>query len=708
MTIFSFPAAEPSAVGPHPGVPGSTVDDDAPVLPDNLRVGDPGPGPCFGDDIWDLRQFVPRTAGSARLDFTTIADPGQALTAKEYLYSRVHRGIAANQLSGAARPMKITGLAGEFREVRMILSELAEVGAPRLAEVTAEHLEAVLARWRRRPETAAGLVGVVKHIAAHGEFLTDRLAIAPWPGRPANQVAGRRSSPENATPRIPEHITAPLVKAAVFYVETASADILATQAEIAALEAARAGTSLGPNGARAALTAFIDRRRRAGRGLPAIPLPATRHHRSAAVVDGVVQAPNESLIGLLAGVHGTFYHRALIAAGGAELGYEQGGLDTVMSAWPPTGGPWRARLDRWSLNAELTHLRTACWIVIAYLSGMRDGEVRQLGRDCALIEQCVDGRTRHKLRGRVFKDRCLHGEEADWVVLEIVHRAVEVLVAINDDPTYLFGHSRGARYELLSSMPVRLNCFAAHIGELFDTEEKPFLPGKGDGGDTGSWTFTTTQFRRTLAWHIAHQPFGVVAGARQYKHAQVAVFEGYAGTSASGFAAEVEAEQAVAQLDYVEELYRDWARGGSSGGGAAGMVNAEFERIRSELVELPGTVASRARLRAMLDHLAITLHPGVLGDCFYRPETALCAKRAKLPGRPVPMLDTCLSCSNARRSSVHLPRLRQAADQARQIIDEAATRPTPPLQQVVLSGHLDRLDRLIGQVTADDHEGSQP
>ncbi|MFI7349399.1 hypothetical protein ACIBSR_24515 [Streptomyces sp. NPDC049936] len=40
----------------------------------------------------------------------------------------------------------------------------------------------------------------------------------------------------------------------------------------------------------------------------------------------------------------------------------------------------------------------------------------------------------------------------------------------------------------------------------------------------------TQQFRRTLAWHIAHQPFDVVAGARQYQHAEAALFEGYAGT----------------------------------------------------------------------------------------------------------------------------------------------------------------------------------
>lgn len=33
------------------------------------------------------------------------------------------------------------------------------------------------------------------------------------------------------------------------------------------------------------------------------------------------------------------------------------------------------------------------------------------------------------------------------------------------------------------------------------------------------------------------------------------------GTSASGFAAEVAAEEAVAMLDYIEDLYRDWNDG---------------------------------------------------------------------------------------------------------------------------------------------------
>jgi hypothetical protein len=683
-----------------PQVCTATVDPDASVLPPAITAGHPNPVPRFGDDVWDVAPFVPRTTRSTRIDFTTFDDAGQARTAKEYLYSRIHRAIAANQLSGTTRPMKITGLCKEFWEVRVILRDLAAAGAPDLARVTRQHLDRVLTTWKRRPDTAAGLVGVVKHLAAHGPFLTDRLTITPWPGRGANLVAGRRTPRENTTPRIPEHIIGPLIKAAVFYVETAARDLLAARDEIAALQAARRHIRYQPGQVKAALETFISRRREQGRGIPAVPREAVGSYPDAPVLNGIPQAPNAEVIGLLSGVGSTWYHRDLLHHAGTELGYEQGGLDTDMSTWPDTGRPWRARLDPWSLKTELFHLRTAAWITIAYLSGMRDVEIRELARDCAFTEPGADGRTRHKIRGRVFKDRRLAGDEAQWVVLDVVHRAVDVLLAVNDDPTHLFGRSYGDRgHALLGNMQTRLARYSAHVDSLFTNHSHELIPDDSREPDKTTWPLTTGQFRRTLAWHIAHQPFGVVAGARQYKHAHIAVFEGYAGTSTSGFAAEVAAEQVIAQLDYVEDLYRDWLHDNRSGGGANAGINAEFERIRHELADLPGTIADPARLRTMLDHLSTTVHPGVLGDCFYRPETALCTKQAKPPGKPLPMLNTCLSCPNARRSSIHLPRLEQARDQARQIIDHASSRPTPPLQHAALTGHLHQLDQLIGQIT---------
>jgi hypothetical protein len=459
-----------------------------------------------------------------------------------------------------------------------------------------------------------------------------------------------------------------------------------------------------------------DRRLALGRGIPALPLDKHANRPGAPVREGVVQHANYRTVALLAGIsEGTCRHNGrLLAEAGDELGFEPGGLDTPVSQWPPGGAPWRTRLDPVALWEEVYHLRTAAWIVIAGLSGMRDVEVRELRRDCAFTEPADDDRTRYKIRGRVYKGRSLSGDQADWVVLEVVHQAVQVLLEINDDPTHLFGYRKGEQlgYRLLSVMPARMNRFRDHLNELFGTPEAPYIPdGTGDGAtgtpDRGQpqgapWAFNTRQFRQSLAWHIAHQPFGVVAGTRQYKHARHVIFSGYAGTSASGFAAEVAAEEATARLDYAEDLYRDWNSGGSSAGAAGKRVDAEFARIRRELGDLPGIIASPARLRTMLAHLVKTLHPGILNDCFYQPATALCRKQAKTLGRPLPLLNTCLDCPNARRSAIHLPRLAAARDQAARFLDPAPPDgPLAPLQQLALDSHVATLDRAIGELQAD-------
>lgn len=655
------------------------------VLPARITDGRGSDGPRFADDVWDVTAFVPWTTQGSRIDFAAITDPGQRRTAKEFLHSRINRAVPVGGTT--ARPMKITNLLGEFREVRAILADFAAAGAPRLADVTPALLAGVLSGWRTTSVVAAaGKAGVVRHMAAHGPFLTDKLTFMPWLGRTANQVAGRISPQENTTPRIPEDVIAPLLKAAVFYVQTAAGDLLAGRAELAGLHAAAAGMARLTSGqARARLEVFVQDRVQEGRGMPAQNAPGA-----------TARQPNLTLIRLLAGIPGNVgYHREYLDDAAGRIGFEDGGLSSPRSQWPGTGRPWRPGLDASSLDQELHHLRTACWIVIAYLSGMRDPEIRELTPECAFSEPGADGRTRRKLRGRVFKGRKLSGDQADWVVLPIVHDAVAVLQQVNNHPTHLFGWDRGGKAELMRGIPGRVNRFAAHCNMLWSEPGRQFIPDAGGS----PWAFDARQFRRSLAWHIAHQPFGVVAGARQYQHAKVTVFEGYAGTSSSGFAAEVEAEQNIARLDYLENLYRDWNTGGPAGGGAARRIDTEFSRIRADLADLPGTIAAPARLRTMLQHLSITLHPGILGDCFFQPGTAACLKRAAPPatGRPLPMLNSCLSCPNALRTPAHQPRLQQARDQARQVLEDAGGRPLPPLQRAALNDHLDQLDQLISQ-----------
>jgi hypothetical protein len=703
------------------------------VLPEHLTSGRTGPGPRFGEDVWDLRDFVPRSSDSFRLDFTTIADPVTRNTAKEYLYSRLRRAVAITRTGGAgARPLKPTAAVAELRLFHRLVHTLQEVGAARLSDVTRGHLDAALTRWQATsPEVTAAQVGVTKHLAAHSPFLTgDQLQVVPWPGRSALSLAGIQPSIENRTIRIPEQLMGPLLKAAVFYVQTASGDLLAVRAEIAALHAARDRHPPRRGHAPERLRAFLARRHDERRGIPALPTELARTcPPGVRILDEIVNQPNVSLIALLAGgvpVGATQRLLPDLLRAGDALGWEDGGLDTPMSTWPDTERPWRTRLSPWTLRREFGHLRTACWIVVAYLSGMRDDEVRELSCDCAFVETADDGRTCHKLRGRVYKGRQVGGDDAEWVVLDVVHEAVDVLRQINDDPTHLFAYRRGdhATYQLMRDIPIRLVRFRDHANHLFSTAEALFIPdvpvtGAVEAAETrdGSqpaglacsgtpWAFNTRQFRRTLAWHIAHQPFGVVAGTRQYQQAKAAVFEGYAGTSASGFAAEVAAEEVIARLDYLEDLYHDWDSGGRATGGAAARINAEFATIRRELAELPGTVASPARLRAMLQHLTKTLHPGVLNDCFYQPANAACRTKAKQLRRPLPMLNACLSCSNARRSTVHMPRLTTALDQARQALALVAKYgdAAPPLQLAAVTQHADQLDQLVGDLLNDPKE----
>lgn len=305
------------------------------VLPARTTEGCGGDGPRFADDVWDVTAFVPWTTRSSRIDFTAIADPGQRRTAREFLYSRINRAIPVG--GATARPMKITNLPAEFHEVRAILADLAAAGAPRLADVTPALLTGVLARWRTSAVAAAGKAGVVRHMAAHGPFLTDKLTFMPWLGRTANQVAGRMPLQENTTPRIPEDVIAPLLKAAVFYVRTAAGDLLAAQAELAGLHAAIAGMPRLTTGqARARLEAFVESRSREGRGMPSRqgPGPAGRQL-------------NKSLICLLAGIPSNVgYHREYLDDAARRIGFEDGGLSAPRSEGPIAGLAPRPRREQ--------------------------------------------------------------------------------------------------------------------------------------------------------------------------------------------------------------------------------------------------------------------------------------------------------------------------------------------------------------------------
>jgi integrase len=630
------------------------VPDDVLVLAGrSLRPGT-GPGPRFRDDVWDLSPAchvvnAPRAASTIRFD--KIGDPVWRLTAKEYAYARLTRPVEGSK----RRPSPRT-LANEVRTLGHFFTHLRQhrpgmcldgISDDEILDGFIDECRAS-ARWQALARAQRAWTLTLLHRL--GDQLTyDRLSHVPWRGHSPRQVAGRRADIENATPRIPPDVLGPYLRGALFYVGTAAPDILAATAEASDLAGTRPrGAGEGPGYVRDRLADFIERRRAEGRGLPATAPWAAQHGDNGIGV-------NVTLIAKMIGVPRERLRkrafREMIRQAVAETGSEPGGMDTPVSQDPDTGKPWRDRFCPRSVTIERTRLMLACYVVIAYLSGMRDSECHSLRKGCYFREQSDDGViTRHKVRGTVFKGRKPTGESATWVVIEPVAEAIDVLEQIASGD-YLFTRSYAWQKDpmLADDTNKGLNVLRERLNQVRPHDPVPDVDGE-------PWRFTTRQFRRTVAWHIAHQPFGVVAGKIQYKHAQVAIFEGYAGSSASGFPAEIEDERQLARLETFLDRYEDYKASAVT----TPRLSEQFARIRDELDDFPGRVVDPGRLRAMLFNAARTYFPGILNDCYFDAATALCIRHQrgssdKLPGQPVVNRCQPALCRNSCVTEKHVP-----------------------------------------------------
>ncbi len=138
----------------------------------------------------------------------------------------------------------------------------------------------------------------------------------------------------------------------------------------------------------------------------------------------------------------------------------------------------------------------------------------------------------------------------------------------------------------------------------------------------------------------------------QYKHASVAAFEGYAGSSRSGFRAEVENQRSLGQLDDLL-IYFDERQTGATLSGLRGTDREDARQHIARSRPASGMIADRARLRTMLASLARTLHVGVLADCFFDPGTAACLKQATGAKGPLTALCQPTLCPNACITARH-------------------------------------------------------
>ncbi|WP_047892508.1 hypothetical protein [Micromonospora sp. RV43] len=609
----------------------------------------------FTDDVWDLEP-ANHQAHSRRwiLNFQSLPAAFRPVAKELFLE------LLASPRCTEHDRLSLSTIRGIFSRVKKFLTWVDENHPGPLQALTGGQLLGYVSWLQRQPimpEKRGGHRSAVRLFWIHRAWLTtDCLAIDPqglpdWDAEPSR---ARRS--ENSTDRIPEEVISPLLVWALRWVQDFSADILAAREQWWALHlngprhrgTYRPRSSYGDTQRR--LAKLLARYRADGRPLPGRPDGGVNGLFLARQID----RPHSMLRSAAV--------RQLITDTAAQVGIaDDAYLDTTIHGLLD-GEPWLPRIR----YAEVPHLsrllHVACYIVIAYLSGMRDSEVKHLRRGCLGRKRDSDGSTyRRTLTSQAFKNEGQpEGVTAAWVVGAPVERAIKVLgQLLPDNHVYLFSclpGSLGFRGDSPTSAMTtsQTNKSMADFVEWVSTYcRRHQRPDAIPLVRKQRWRLSTSQFRRTLAWFIARRPGGSIAGAIQYRHQSIQMFEGYAGTSDSGFRAEVEAEQSLERGERLLAMI-DGHHHIDLRGPAAEEAQMRMEIFASKTGYAGSVVIDPKRLARIMKRDDPKIYFGKFVTCVHNPDRALCS-RQDFEGNAtgLPDLGTCqpLRCRNVALSN---------------------------------------------------------
>jgi hypothetical protein len=644
-----------------------------------LAVPTGGQRPAFDDDAW----FFGDVEGVAvhvhdcylRMDFTTISDPRWRLVAKEYLLARLAPTLdEVAVLAHAYRtPLALTSCHHRLRALAGWLNWLAGQHVPTLGRVTQEHCDRYLTHRRTLQDADGNPVGqlnvfsvrltaaVIIELACYAELFTaDRYppGFLPWAGRSAYAVTGAKPAGHNTTPVLRQDVLQPMLAAAL-YLTTTLAEPITT------------------------LRRHLTEHQRHARALPASPAPPAairpvlHQHEStgtalARVGDHIARArlsrgwaPDDPLLAVnfhaLARQAGYINIRSAavqelrpaIERTARLVGVERpwGREAPCVERADGTGSlPWTLPLDEADLRNLANHLFTACLLVTATVTGMRECELMELRTGCR--RPPADGTPgRHRLAGTLVKGQPLGGTSDEWVVVPEVDHAVATAERLraaegDHDGDLLFGRF---------SFPSRFHHLRAWVngpaGRRLGLAPIP-------GGPV-----SPRMLRRTLAQELAYRPGGLLAAKIHLKHVSVATTEGYAnrpGGAQAKLLAEVGEHEADRNLELVLAEYRNYQQQIMPSGPGARDLAAFFAHVDADLAtyaqSAPGVLDTDKHVANLLAKRAGTLHLGAANYCwFIDPSRALCLKLAGTPTADKPLAGMCDSarCPQATHHPCH-------------------------------------------------------
>ncbi|MFC5334703.1 site-specific integrase [Mycobacterium branderi] len=564
---------------------------------------------------------------------------------------------------------------------------LDERGITELAAVTTEiladysiHLTTIRKLARN---TVVSHLGALTRLHAHAPLLpaTARIDTPPWETGDANEyLSSATPTGENATEPISPATMGPLLSWALRFVEDFSTDILAGHVENQRLRTiATAAEQRHSSGGATALRAYLDYLESTGK-----PLPAGSREGKPTVarnyIAGITGCPATTVESVL---RQPKWQRYLTQNPGPCP------LDVAITATIDEQ-PWTHDIDHFQIGSLLAHLNTACFIVIAYLTGMRPSEVLALRAGCCpepapATDRDGSATRRHLIRARHYKTA--YDEDgnhlsdgllrpAPWVAVPQVVAAIRILERQAAPTGLLFPTNdtgRPGRSVTYATMGRRIDEFVTWVNSRTGEATIPPDP----HGRIG-----TRRFRRTLAWHIARQPGGLVALAVQYGHMRTLISESYAARQREGIHELLDLETARAVADHLADVHDSLQAGhGVSGPAARRLIDAAHQQHQ----RFAGAILTRRQAKALLADPTLTVFGNAAAylTCSYDPVKALCNPDNGSTSRPgAPSLDRCQSCCpNIARTDRDAIQLRAKAKHLQQQADSPIT-PGPLAQRL--------------------------
>ncbi|SOD83051.1 apolipoprotein A1/A4/E family protein [Streptomyces sp. Ag109_G2-15] len=669
---------------------------------------DPARMSRFADNRWDLNPGIFEDhARSETLNFEIIPEPLR-LAAKFYVWQLINHPKARTMRRSTTSRMALHTIEIFFYgSLQHVLKWFAAQGITEFCQVTHEMLWdyldaldadgiAIYKRYRRITE--------VRRLWIHRDLLPFYLRLPeapPWDGEDTQDLLERtRGDRENRTKRIGEHTMQALLRWAIRFLEDFSEDVLAAWDEYRTLLSRRPEHMRGKRRRRqsgelqADVTAYLDRLRSRSESLP-----GTRRD------DGTLEIAWRHIASQLncAGSFQVTTSGRMITESGLPID-EDAYLDTPVTA-ELDGRPWHPRIpfDQAPQLARL--LSTACFVIVAYLSGARVGEVLNLRRGCTSRDKDTG---LWLMEGLYFKgaqdedgNKIPEGtvREEPWVVIELVAQAVVVLERLHEShllfPNRLKpikntpgkepkrrGEARSDRLiaEDLAKFAIWVNERCQQVGR------KDHIPADAGG------PIAPSRFRRTLAWFIRRKPRGLIAASIQYGHAYTRMLQGYAGSYEAGFLDDYAFEDWLFRMEGIAEDERRLLAGEHVSGPAA---DAYRYRVQAASREFAGRVLNSERnARDLLGNPLLQIHHGEGMTCVLNPAVAACQLRGSAEDPMVtPDIDDCRPrCQCLARTDRDIEVIQDRVDELAEIVADPLA---PPIRHAREQHELDRLRAII-------------